>query len=80
VSDSPDPAETLERRDSLEPVHHAFETLDLEHRHAFILYEIEGKSCSAIAAASGVPVGTVYSRLHHARQRLIAAYAAPTVG
>ena len=50
------------------------DTLDLEHCAAFVLYEIEGESCDAIASAFEVPVGTVYSRLHHARRRFIDAY------
>ncbi|HEY5959755.1 MAG TPA: sigma-70 family RNA polymerase sigma factor [Polyangiaceae bacterium] len=39
-----------------------------EHRAAFVLFEIEGQSCQDIAELSGVPVGTIYSRLHKARQ------------
>jgi len=53
----------------------ALESLDLEHRLAFLLYEVEGESCPEIAAVAGVPVGTIYSRLHHARRRFHAAYA-----
>jgi len=77
VSDTGDPAEALDFRDAFERVQRALEALAVEHRHAFLLYEVEGKPCSAIAAASGVPVGTIYSRIHHARQRLIAACTSP---
>jgi len=44
------------------------ETLDLEKRAVFVMYEIEELSCEEIASVVGVPVGTVYSRLHAARK------------
>ena len=68
------PAELLESRRSLERVQAALDHLSLEHRAAFILYEIEGESCESIAAMWEVPVGTVYSRLHHARKRFLEMY------
>jgi RNA polymerase sigma-70 factor (ECF subfamily) len=68
------PAEALELRRSLQRVQGALQTLEIEHRAAFILYELEGESCAAIAASFDVPVGTVYSRLHHARRRFMEAY------
>jgi RNA polymerase sigma-70 factor (ECF subfamily) len=69
-----DPGEALEVAESLGRVQRALDTLDLEHRAAFILYEIEGESCQAIADALDVPVGTVYSRLHTARKRFLEAH------
>jgi RNA polymerase sigma-70 factor (ECF subfamily) len=68
------PADLLEARRSLQRVQAALEHLSLEHRAAFILYEIEGESCESIAAMWEVPVGTVYSRLHHARKRFLEVY------
>lgn len=70
-----DPSEIVEARRSLVRVQRSLDTLDLEHRAAFVLYEIEGESCQDIAASFGVPVGTVYSRLHHARRRFLDAHA-----
>lgn len=75
VTEARDPEEALETRKSVERVQRALHTLDLEHRAAFVLYEIEGESCDAIAASFDVPVGTIYSRLHHARRRFQEAYA-----
>jgi RNA polymerase sigma-70 factor (ECF subfamily) len=43
------------------------ELLSLEQRATFVLFEIEGQSCQAIAELFAVPLGTVYSRLHTAR-------------
>src|SRR5438552_3429214 len=40
------------------------------HQEALALREFDGESYQAIACASSVPIGTVMSRLHHARHRL----------
>jgi RNA polymerase sigma-70 factor, ECF subfamily len=45
-------------------------TLSPEHRATFTLFEVEGASCQTIAGLFGVPVGTVYSRLHAARKQV----------
>jgi RNA polymerase sigma-70 factor, ECF subfamily len=75
ISDaSPGPVEALEARRSLERVALALDDLSVEQRTAFILFEIHGESCEAIAALWKVPVGTVHSRLHHARKKFVEAY------
>jgi RNA polymerase sigma-70 factor, ECF subfamily len=61
-------------------VQHALDTLDPEHRVPFILFELQGESCDAIAAAFGIPVGTVYSRLSHARKMFRKAYERRALG
>jgi RNA polymerase sigma-70 factor (ECF subfamily) len=48
------------------------------HREAISLRELDGESYQSIAAIARCPVGTVMSRLHHARRRL-AAELAPTM-
>ncbi|MET0390968.1 MAG: sigma-70 family RNA polymerase sigma factor [Polyangiales bacterium] len=68
------PDAVLENRRALDRVQAALAELSVEHRAAFILFEIEGESCESIAAMWGVPTGTVYSRLHHARKRFVEAY------
>ncbi|HKU37745.1 MAG TPA: RNA polymerase sigma factor [Polyangiales bacterium] len=68
------PADVLEARRSLQRVQAALEELSLEHRAAFVLHDIEGESCERIAVIWDVPVGTIYSRLHHARKRFAEAY------
>ncbi len=41
-------------------------------RAVFVMFEIEGASCQDIADELGLPVGTVYSRLHSARKSFLA--------
>ncbi|APR77082.1 RNA polymerase sigma factor RpoE [Minicystis rosea] len=69
------PFEVVAATESLARVQQALDTLSLEHRAVFILYEIEGASCESIAAGMRIPIGTVYSRLHAARRGFQAAYA-----
>jgi len=59
---------------ALRRVQRALEAIDLDRRAVFVLYELEGEPCDQIAAALGVPVGTVYSRLHAARREFSRAY------
>jgi RNA polymerase sigma-70 factor, ECF subfamily len=67
-------SDIFEARRSLQRVQAVLEHLSLEHRAVFILYEIEGESCESIATMWEVPVGTIYSRLHHARKRVREAF------
>jgi RNA polymerase sigma-70 factor (ECF subfamily) len=60
-------AETLQLRHALE---RALEGLSPMHRVVLVLKEIEGLSCEEIAEALGCAVGTVMSRLHHARLKV----------
>ena len=47
--------------------------LPLEQRAVFVLFELEGLETESIADRRGIPVGTVYSRLHAARKAFRAA-------
>src|SRR2546428_9515568 len=51
-------------------IHAALDCLTPEHREALLLRFIEDMSYERIAAVTGVPVGTVRSRLHHAKRTL----------
>lgn len=68
------PFEALASVQTLGRVQRALDALDLDARTVFILFEIEEEPCDSIAASLGVPVGTVYSRLHGARRRFQEAY------
>jgi RNA polymerase sigma-70 factor (ECF subfamily) len=63
------PASTDERVDLVR----ALTSLSAEHRRALVLYEMAGLSVPEIAAETGVPAGTVKSRLSRARAALAAA-------
>lgn len=47
--------------------------LDPEHRAMIVMYEIEELDCAHISELTGVKLGTVHSRLHTARRKLLAA-------
>jgi RNA polymerase sigma-70 factor (ECF subfamily) len=49
---------------------HALDELPPESRATLLLWAVEGLSYKEIALALDVPIGTVMSRLHRARQRL----------
>jgi RNA polymerase sigma-70 factor (ECF subfamily) len=49
--------------------------MDLEKRAVFVMFELEAIPCDQIASLLGVPVGTVYSRLHAARRAFAQALA-----
>jgi DNA-directed RNA polymerase specialized sigma24 family protein len=42
----------------------------LKNREAFVLIVLEGVEAEQAAAALGVPLGTLWTRLHHARREL----------
>jgi RNA polymerase sigma-70 factor, ECF subfamily len=53
-------------------VHAALDRLAPEHREVLLLRFLEDMSYEEIAAVAGCPVGTVRSRLHHAKRALVA--------
>jgi RNA polymerase sigma-70 factor (ECF subfamily) len=70
------PEKSAQLKDSLRRVQEALDTMDFEHRAAFVLYELEGMPCQEIADTLSVPICTVYSRLHMARQLFARAHEA----
>jgi RNA polymerase sigma-70 factor (ECF subfamily) len=65
-----EPKDALVYEGQKEHLQRALERLPLEFREIIILYELEGLSYKELAAALGIPVGTVMSRLSRARRRL----------
>jgi RNA polymerase sigma-70 factor (ECF subfamily) len=51
-------------------LHRALDALSLEHREVLTLHFLEDLSLEEIASVVSVPVGTVKSRLFHAKRRL----------
>lgn len=64
------PAKALEHRELADLVDLALEQLSDKLRAVFLLREVEGLSYQEIADTLGCSIGTVMSRLFHARQRL----------
>ncbi len=67
---APDPEQALSRRATLE---HLLGVLDDDKRRVVVLYEIEGFSMREVAEIVACPLQTAYSRLHAAREQMLAA-------
>lgn len=65
-----DPAWDQERFERIEALDRALSELSEEHRHVVLLHDTEGYTIVEIQSLTGVPVGTIKSRLHRARARL----------
>jgi RNA polymerase sigma-70 factor (ECF subfamily) len=68
-----DPRPVLEARSELDAVGRALADMGAGKRVTIIMAEVEAMSCPEIAAELGIPVGTVWRRLHQARQEIAAA-------
>jgi RNA polymerase sigma-70 factor, ECF subfamily len=62
-----DPRPALQARSDVE---RALVRISAAKRVTLLMAEVEGLSCAEIAAALGVPIGTVWTRLHAARREL----------
>jgi RNA polymerase sigma-70 factor (ECF subfamily) len=67
-ADQRSPIEALEQREARRLMQHILSQLTERRRTAFFLFEVEGYTGEEIAELEGVPVNTVYTRLHHARR------------
>jgi len=70
ASEEANPETLLLHRVDAQELRHALEALPMEFREVIVLRELEDCSYKEIAAITGVPLGTVMSRLARARQRL----------
>lgn len=61
--------DVLAAREARALVDEALDALDLDRRVIFVMHEIDGERCPAIAEALSIPLNTVYSRLRTARER-----------
>jgi RNA polymerase sigma-70 factor, ECF subfamily len=68
---SDDPEETLVRLESFARLDLAMAALPAELRECLVLHELEELSYKEVAHVTGVPIGTVMSRLWRARQALM---------
>lgn len=65
-----DPDQQLTARDEVQRLDAALAQLSEAKRVVLLLAEAEQQSCDEIARALQIPVGTVWTRLHHARRDL----------
>lgn len=75
TSAEPSPERRLVAARRAKQLERILDTLPLEYRVVFVMFEIEGLSSEEIAECVGAPLGTVYSRLHRARKRFARALA-----
>lgn len=64
------PRQALEAREVGEAIDRAIAKLSHKHRTAFVLREFEGMTYEEMAGVMECSIGTVMSRLHHARKKL----------
>jgi RNA polymerase sigma-70 factor (ECF subfamily) len=67
---APSPAEIFEGDEASRRFQRAFDALSAKKREVFTLVTLEGFSGEEAANALGVPVNTIWTRLHHARLEL----------
>ena len=60
--------DAYERREAEDMLDAILDTLPIEQRAVFTLFELEGRTCEEIAQLCAIPIGTVYSRLRLARE------------
>jgi RNA polymerase sigma-70 factor (ECF subfamily) len=71
IGESPnDPAKSAEQKEIQERVQQALNTLDKEEATVILLRDLQDVPYDEVAAILGIPIGTVKSRLHRARQAL----------
>jgi len=68
-SHEPSPERRLVTARQAKQLERILDTMPLEYRVVFVMFEIEGLSSEEIAQSVGAPLGTVYSRLYRARKR-----------
>jgi RNA polymerase sigma-70 factor (ECF subfamily) len=69
-------ADAILRREALDRLDAALETIEVGRRAVLVLHEIEEMTAPEIARVLGIPLNTVYSRLRVARTELETALAA----
>ena len=66
----PTPAEDYEREEEQQRFRDALDALSPKLREAFVLATVEGMPGEEVAASLGIPVATLWTRLHNARRAL----------
>lgn len=71
IDASPGPAALVQMKEEQERLYIALRELADKHKHVIILHDIQGYSLPEVEAIMAVPVGTLKSRLHRAREKLL---------
>ena len=69
-ADQPSPSAGLEGQEQLDRIQAAIERLPIDQKTVFAMYASDDMTYGQIAEALGIPIGTVMSRLYHARRKL----------
>jgi RNA polymerase sigma-70 factor (ECF subfamily) len=67
-SPTPSPERQLVASRQAKQLERILDSMPLEYRVVFVMFELEGMSSEQIAESVGAPLGTVYSRLYRARK------------
>ena len=70
ASEDPDPEAIADHEFDISRLNAALDQLSLEHRAVVLMHDAEGYKLQEIHVITGIPVGTLKSRLHRARARL----------
>ncbi|MGD8592594.1 MAG: RNA polymerase sigma factor [Gammaproteobacteria bacterium] len=71
VEASPGPDGLLQLQEEQQQLYLALHELSEKHKHLILLHDIQGYSLSEVEVILQVPVGTLKSRLHRAREKLL---------
>jgi RNA polymerase sigma-70 factor, ECF subfamily len=66
-----DPEQAFEAREKRRLFYRLVAGMSRTLRETFLLYEVEGYSGDEIASFQNIPIGTVWTRLHHARKEFV---------
>ena len=75
--DAPDPTDVFARVGDRDEIERAFLQLSVEHRAVLVLTHYADLPAAEVATILGIPVGTVYSRLHNGTRAMRASLSRP---
>ena len=71
ISTTDGPVEAYDRAERARLLERVLARMSTVRRATFVLFEIEGYTGEEIAALQGIPIKTVWTRLHHARKSFV---------
>ena len=63
-----EPEQSVAAREAKERLQQILDALKPDQRAVFVMFEIDEMSCESISNQTGIPLGTVFSRLRAARK------------